>query len=390
MSSNAVDETALGIPLPPAALLSAIVEASDDAIVSKDLSGVVTSWNRGAERIFGYSAAEMIGTPITVLIPSDRQGEEPKILERIRRGERVDHFQTVRVRKNGEHFDVSVTISPIKDATGRIVGASKIARDISVQKEAERALQRAKEWTEAANKRLQEVDRLKSEFLATMSHELRTPLNSIIGFSGILLQQIPGPLNAEQVKQMTMVVNSARHLLSLINDLLDLSRIEAGRTELQWQEVDVAQVIEEVLKAQEPVAKQKQLTLEKRVGDLPVIETDRKRIYQVLLNLVSNALKFTHEGGVKVEARQKDGAVIVEVTDTGIGIAPDQLQNLFQAFRQVEGSARRRYEGTGLGLYLCRKLLDLLGGEIRAESEPGKGSRFSVRLPLKRPVKKDQ
>ena len=239
-----------------------------------------------------------------------------------------------------------------------------------------------------ANRSLQELDRLKSEFLATMSHELRTPLNSIIGFTGILRQGLAGPLNDEQKKQLGMVHTSGRHLLGLINDLLDLSRIESGRMEVAHEPFPLAGVVEEVVLSLKPLADQKGLRLETQLGDRPIeITGDRKRTFQILLNLANNAVKFTERGHVRIAARTAPDGVTVVVSDTGIGIRPEDMERLFEAFRQVDGSARRVYEGTGLGLHLCRKLATLLGGSISAESELGTGSKFTVTLPLQRTSK---
>jgi signal transduction histidine kinase len=233
-----------------------------------------------------------------------------------------------------------------------------------------------------ANQRLEELDRLKSQFLATMSHELRTPLNSIIGFTGILRQGFAGPVNEEQKKQLGMVFGSAKHLLSLINDLLDLSRIEAGKVEIEAEPFDFVEVIAEAVQNLTPLAGQKNLHLATDLPD-PVLEMvgDRKRCYQVLLNLANNAVKFTERGEVKISARLEGERLRVCVADTGIGIKPEQMGLLFEAFRQLDGTAKRLYEGTGLGLHLCRKLLALMGGEIGVESEFGKGSRFTFNLP---------
>jgi signal transduction histidine kinase len=245
----------------------------------------------------------------------------------------------------------------------------------------QRVLERTAELVQA-NQRLEELDRLKSQFLATMSHELRTPLNSIIGFTGILRKGFAGPVTEEQEKQLGMVFGSARHLLSLINDLLDLSRIEAGKVEIESERFNFVEVIEEVVRSLTPLAGQKHLRL---ATDLPgraiEIVGDRKRSYQVLLNLANNAVKFTDHGEVKITARADQDQLRVCVADTGIGIKPEQMGMLFEAFRQLDGTARRVYEGTGLGLHLCRRLLTLMHGEIGAESEFGKGSRFTFTLP---------
>jgi PAS domain S-box-containing protein len=278
----------------------------------------------------------------------------------------------------------------------KAVRFSGTALDISDRKRAEQSLLEAREELErqvdarthdlsVALTKAQEVDRLKSEFLASMSHELRTPLNSIIGFSEIVLAEIPGPLNEEQKRQLTMAHSSARHLLHLINDLLDLARIESGRVEPSFEDIDPAEVVNEAMEVIRPLAERKGLLLDQFLDLPPVLHTDRKMFFQVLLNLLNNAVKFTEMGQVRMETKTMEDHLIVNVRDTGIGIKPDQKPMLFEAFRQIDGSARKRYEGTGLGLYLCRNILSLLGGRIWVESEFGKGSVFSFVLPLNFP-----
>jgi len=219
-----------------------------------------------------------------------------------------------------------------------------------------------------------------------MSHELRTPLNSIIGFTGLMREGMAGPVNDEQQKQLGMVYTSAQHLLSLISDLLDLSRIEAGRMQLESQPFDFAGVVNEVVEGLKPIAQQKNLSLTSELSGTSLeIDGDRKRCFQVLLNIANNSVKFTERGQVRILATMDEKFLRVTVADTGIGIKPEQLPMLFEAFRQLDGSAKRMYEGTGLGLYLCRKLLSLMGGAINVESKFGKGSRFTFAVPRKLP-----
>lgn len=216
-----------------------------------------------------------------------------------------------------------------------------------------------------------------------MSHELRTPLNSIIGFTGILKMGIPGPLNEEQNKQLGLVETSAKHLLHLINDLLDLSRIEAGQATLELEDIDLRDSIKEVFDTMKPLAEAKALTLRAECGSEPVLlHTDVRKLYQVLLNLVNNAVKFSTQGTITVSCLVRDGACEIIVSDQGIGMTPNQLSMLFQAFIQIDVSSRKNFEGTGLGLYLSKKLVNMMGGSIRAESELGKGSRFILTLPI--------
>ena len=236
---------------------------------------------------------------------------------------------------------------------------------------------------ELANTELIRSDRFKNEFLSAMSHELRTPLNSIIGFTGILKMGIPGPLNEEQNKQLGLVETSAMHLLHLINDLLDLSRIEAGQATLELEDIDLRDSIKEVFDTMKPLAEAKALTLRAECGSEPVLlHTDVRKLYQVLLNLVNNAVKFSTQGTITVSCLVRDGACEIIVSDQGIGMTPNQLSMLFQAFIQIDVSSRKNFEGTGLGLYLSKKLVNMMGGSIRAESELGKGSRFILTLPI--------
>lgn len=374
--------------------LALIVGSSEDAIVSTTLDGVVESWNAAAERLFGYGAAEAIGRPITsLIIPPERTDQFAQKLESIGRGERSGHIETVRRRKDGARIDVAVTESPIKDHSGRVVGASIIQRDISERKRLEEQLQRHRDHLEdlvdqrtaelrRANARLQELDQLKSMFIASMSHELRTPLNSIIGFTGVLLQGIAGELNVEQLKQLAIVKASANHLLALINDVLDISQVEAGKVELSLREVDLTALAREVAESFAAAAQAKGLTLTVSAADNPVVESDRRRIRQILVNLMGNAVKFTDRGGIEISvSRRADGAQI-DVRDTGIGIHREVVPELFTAFRQIVTEGRPK-EGTGLGLYLSRRIAQLLGGEIAAQSELGKGSVFTLVLPLR-------
>ncbi|HME55307.1 MAG TPA: ATP-binding protein, partial [Candidatus Lokiarchaeia archaeon] len=236
-----------------------------------------------------------------------------------------------------------------------------------------------------AKDKAEESDKLKSAFLATMSHELRTPLNSIIGFTGILQQEMAGPLNMEQKKQLGMVRDSSTHLLNLINDVLDISKIEAGQMQIMIESFDLRASIAKIIHTIQPQAEKKDLSVEVDIepGVGPIV-SDQNRVDQIILNLLSNAIKFTEKGKVRIECSKIDDLVLIRVIDTGIGIKKEDVDKLFKPFRQIDNSITRRYEGTGLGLSICKKLVELLGGKIWVESEWGKGSTFSFALPVAR------
>jgi signal transduction histidine kinase len=251
-----------------------------------------------------------------------------------------------------------------------------LAQALEDRERSQAQLREAKERAEAA-------DRLKSAFLATMSHELRTPLNSIIGFTGILLQGMSGPLNAEQEKQLGMVGASARHLLSLISDILDISKIEAGQLAVAREPYDLRESIGKVVRSIRPLAEKKGLDLSVELsGAVGTMTGDARRVEQILLNLLSNAVKFTERGGIRVRCGIEPEGCVTRVTDSGIGIRDEELGELFKPFHQVDSGLSRKYEGTGLGLSICRKLVELMGGRIGVESRPGAGSTFTFILPV--------
>jgi PAS domain S-box-containing protein len=377
--------------------LAALVASSDDAIIGKDLNLIVTSWNFGAERIFGYTAEEMIGTSIMRLIPPDRLEEEKEILSRIRRGERSDHFETVRLAKDGRRLNLSMTISPIMDANGHVIGASKVARDISERKKAEEALKKAMGEAEVANReRLQLLDserearsqaerasRMKDEFLATLGHELRTPLNAVLGWANILRH---GNLQGEELKQgLDIIERNARVQAQIIEDLLDMSRIISGKVRLDVQWIELSAILNESIETLRSAAQAKGVHLQVWLDPfIRPISGDPNRLQQVFWNLLNNAIKFTPKDG-KVEVLLKHASTEVEVSviDTGEGIAPEFLPYIFDRFQQGDASTTRRHGGLGLGLAIVKQLVELHGGNVRVQSDGlGKGATFSVRLPL--------
>jgi len=272
----------------------------------------------------------------------------------------------------------------LKEVAGDVAFALHSIELEEERKKAEKEVKKYAEQLKQANIHLQEMDRLKSIFLASMSHELRTPLNSIIGFTGVILMGIAGEVNEEQRKQLTMVKNSANHLLSLINDILDISKIEADKVVLSLEEFSLDSVVREVVESVSPMVSEKGLELVAEVPEGITLFSDRRRTKQVLMNLVSNAVKFTERGSVRIAARVTgDENLELRVIDTGVGIKKEDMYKLFQPFQQVDISLTKKYEGTGLGLYLTKKLVDVLGRDISAKSEYGRGSEFTFTLPLR-------
>jgi len=352
-----------------AALLSAIVDSSDDAIISKDLNGIITSWNESAERLFGYSAEEAIGQPITMLIPADRRDEELEILDRLKRGERVDHLDTIRIRKDGSPLQISLTISPVRERGGRIVGASKIVRDNTSRKE-----------TEAA---LREADRRKDEFLATLAHELRNPLAPIRNAVQIL--KAKGPPDPELRWGREVIDRQVQVMARLLEDLLDVSRISRNRLELRKERVELVTVVEAALETSRPVieAGSHELTVTFPPEAIH-LEADPVRLAQVLANLLNNAAKYTAEvGRIRLRAERQGSDVIVSVKDNGIGITAELLPRVFDIFAQSPRALVRSPGGLGIGLSLVKGLVELHGGSIEARSEGAdRGSEFVIRLPV--------
>ncbi|MFG6469265.1 PAS domain S-box protein [Roseateles sp. BYS87W] len=490
--------------------LAAVVESSADAIVVKGLDGRITNWNAAAERMFGYSAVEAVGQPVQMLIPPEREAEEARILQALARGEQVPPFRTVRLAKDGRRVDISAQVSPLRDASGQIVGGIKSARDLTHQRQIETALRQSEArlrfalecaaigdwelevesgqmhrshrfdhcfgltdvtgawgrdellacvhpddramvgaglqalpegqlpwhaefrvvwpddsthwlrldarvtrdeagaarlvgivadvtamrtaeqarqqavWLAAENQRVQESSRLKSLFLANMSHELRTPLNAVIGFSDLLTMSDTPPDPERQRQWLQHIASSGRHLLNMINDVLDLSKIEAGKMEFHPEPVDLPALVDDVMATVAVLAGQRGLSLKSSIApDLHGLVLDPARLKQVLLNYLSNAIKFTPAGG-HVELRMAgEGPRLwrLEVQDSGIGIPPDRIDQLFVEFQQLDDGLTKRHQGTGLGLALTRRLVEAQHGRVGVYSEPGQGSLFYAVLP---------
>lgn len=366
-----------------------LVENANCVVLRWLPDGRITFLNRFALTFFGYAEDEVIGRGIvgTIIPREDSSGAELTFLaaDIVAHPEAYARNVNENVRKNGERVWVAWTNKPILTAEGDMREILSIGIDITQLVHTERELRRTLQELAVAKERAEAADHLKSAFLATMSHELRTPLNSIIGFTGILLQGLGGPINEEQTRQLTMVKTSANHLLSLISDVLDISKIEAGQLKVDHEPFDLADSIVKVVGSVRPLAEKKGLELALEVAEgVGTIDGDSRRVEQVLLNLLSNALKFTERGGITVRCRPEADCYLITVTDSGIGIESEELEHLFKPFHQVDTGLTRKYEGTGLGLSICKKLVELMGGDMRVESRPGRGSTFGFTLPRER------
>jgi two-component system, sensor histidine kinase and response regulator len=358
-------------------VLAEMVEQSTDAIFARDLEGCITYWNAGAERLYGYRAAEATGRPMRALhLATLSDADLNAAMTRLRNGTR-ESFEAQRTTRDGRPLDVTVNTAPLYDAQGVHVGAVYVVRDITALKEALREMQRAREAAEAAN-------RAKSEFLANMSHEIRTPLNGILGMTRLVLD---GPLEAEPRQLLSLVVASGNALAGVINDILDFSKIEAGKLDIEQIEFHPHDLVPDIVRTLQLRAIEKGLALRCQVAPdtPPTVLGDPGRLRQVLLNLVGNAIKFTERGGVDVSlavAERDAESVLLEVAvrDTGIGIPAHQQRQIFDAFSQGDSGTTRRFGGTGLGLTISARLVELMGGRIDVQSEPGRGSRFQFTL----------
>jgi len=340
--------------------LSAIIASSDDAIVSKDLNSIVTSWNDGAVRIFGFAADEMIGESILKIIPEDRREEEPKILSQLKKGLRVDHFETIRRRKDGTYIHVSLTISPIKDRKGNVVGLSKIARDISERKE---------------------IEKKKDEFIGFVSHELKTPLTSLRSYIQISMHKALQQGYEFIGHALSKAEMQTKKMEKMITDFLNVSRLEEGKMKLNLGSFDLVQMINGSIADASIISSKHQL---RYVGETEAfVLADAEKIGLVLTNLISNAQKYSPLGGeITVSCKKAGQNFSISVTDVGIGIALEHQKTLFDKFARIDSDQTRSISGFGIGLYLVASIITLHGSEISVESEPGKGSSFMFVLPI--------
>jgi PAS domain S-box-containing protein len=352
----------------------------DYGIFVLDPTGHIASWNEGAERIKGYTAEEIIGRHFSTFYPEeDKLAEKPKMeLEGAIRDGRFED-EGWRVRKDGTQFWANVIITALRTESGELVGFAKVTRDLTERRAAEqKAIEDAKRITKA-----ELANRAKSEFLAAMSHELRTPLNAIAGYADLLELGIAGMVNAQQRDYIGRIRRSQKHLLGIINDLLNYSRIEAGQVTYDQSPVSLNEVVDAVVPLLEPQAAGKGIRLERlRCPEEITGIADRARVEQVVLNLMSNAVKFTgKDGHVGIGCGSNGETVFITVSDTGAGIAPDQQEAIFEPFVQVGRTLSSANEGTGLGLAISRDLARAMGGDVTVESVEGSGSTFTLMLP---------
>ena len=365
------------------AMLAAIVENSEDGIISKDLNSIVQTWNNAATKIFGYTAEEMIGRSIEILIPPEMPDEESQMIARLSKGQRIEHYDTVRLRKDGQRIDVALTVSPIRDTTGKVIGASKIVRDIT------KAKRQKEEFDQMQNQliNVEEMSRLKSNFISTVSHEIRAPLGGIISLAEILVDEENLSESAKNVADA--VLDASKGLYSVLNELLDFTKVEAGKVSLECRQFNLRSAIIDVIRLINPERMKKGLTLRSIVDpDIPeTISGDELRVKQVLLNLASNAVKFSEQGSIYISANlleTSDSAIVIEfkVTDSGIGFSEDTIERIFQPYVQADSSTTRMFGGTGLGLSIAKSYIGLMGGEIGVQSKPNEGSTFWFKVPF--------
>lgn len=382
--------------------LAAVVDSCDDAIISEDLSGAVNAWNRGAEKIFGYSAGEAMAQPMLMLFPPDRADEESEILTRIRRGESVEHFETIRVRKDGTRVDVSVTISPIRDGNGLIIGASKIARDISGRKRIEEQL--ARQAVELENSRLAweahelEIRKLNESleeriaertaqlkiaqheleaFTYSVAHDLRAPLRHILGFAGLFVEEFGTALDPPALHYLQRIQDGTRRMGLLVDELLSLAR--TGQRSLHLQVCGLNAIVEEIISIVK--AETQGRDVEWKIGSLPAMECDRVLIGQVFRNLISNAIKYSRprpHAVIEIGQTERNGQAAIFVRDNGVGFNMKYADKLFGVFQRLH--REEEFEGAGVGLATARRIVQKHGGRIWAEAELNQGATFYFTL----------
>ncbi len=354
--------------------LAAIVLSSSDAIIGKTLDGTIISWNTAAERMYGYTAEEIVGKPITLLFPQDRQDEFSAIMEHIKRGERLDHYETMRVRKDGTILNVAVTVSPIKDVAGEIIGASAIARDISEQKRLQAELWKSKQQLEV-------ILENKDEFISMASHELKTPLTSLKGFTNVLQRRLAQQGDEQILHYLSRMDFQLYKLTKIINDLLDISKMQAGQLSFQKEPFEFDSLIQETVEDLQAATLSHHFLIEGKTGKQ--ILGDKDRLEQVFINLLTNAVKYSPQADkVLVSLLCTQEEAIVGVKDFGIGIDESYHHKIFERFYQVTDPEEKTYPGLGMGLYISKEIVDRHHGRMWVESRKGEGATFFVALPL--------
>ena len=364
-----------------ASWLAAIIESSNDAIIGKDLNSIITSWNKGAERIFGYTAGEMVGTSIMRLIPAERQEEEGQILGRIKRGESVQHFETLRQTKGGRLIDISVTVSPIRDAAGKIIGASKIARDITERRRAEEEIRRLNaELEQRVIQRTAELEAANREleaFSYSVSHDLRAPLRAVNGFAGIVLEDFGAQLPEEGRHYLERIRKGGQQMGQLIDDLLSFSRL--SRQSVNLQTVQSARLVQNILDELKPQRDGRQIEI--TVGNLPACHGDPALLKQAWVNLISNAIKYTRgrePAVIEIGCALENGEDVFFVRDNGAGFDMQYAKKLFGVFQRLHRADE--FEGTGVGLAIVQRIIHRHGGRVWAQGEVNQGATFYFTL----------
>jgi PAS domain S-box-containing protein len=365
------------------ARLAAIVESSDDAIISKTLEGIITSWNKGAQKIYGYSAGETVGQPISMLVPPERPNEIPRILESIRRGDKVDHFETVRIAKDGRRLDISLTVSPVRNTAGDIVGASTIARDITERKKAQEEIRLLNEQLERKVRQrtaqLEESNKELESFSYSVSHDLRAPIRHISGFAQMLQNRANSELDETSQRYLRTIMDSADRAGGLIDDLLSFSRM--GRTEMREATVDIDRLVREILA--DLSFETNRRNIDWNIGELPEVRGDPSMLRLALHNLLSNAIKYTrHRDPAVIEVGSTTGGeeIVFFIRDNGVGFDMAYANKLFGVFQRLHNV--EEFEGTGIGLATVRRIVQRHGGRIWAEARAGEGATFYFSLPL--------
>jgi PAS domain S-box-containing protein len=358
--------------------LAAIVDSSDDAVIGKDLDGTILTWNRGAEAMYGYGTAEAVGRNVNLLIPPGQADELPAILERIKAGRRIDHYETVRQAKNGRYLEISLSVSPVHDDAGRVVAAATIARDITQRKRTERSLL-------DANEAMRRALAVRDRFLHLMSHELRTPLNPILGYAGALLMGLAGPLSEEQRRQLTVLQSGANRLLYLVDALLELVEVETGSLVAHLERADARELARKAAARLKMDADERECRIELDLPDSEcVVETNPEIVSKVLSRLGTNALDHGKAAVVTISVESSGGArserVRIAVTDDGVGMAPARVAKFLTGL-EWQDSAEELVGGAGFGLYLSRKQLAAIGGSLDISAAERRGTRVVITLP---------